>query len=106
MFSRVVSAAAMSTVTWVLVAPAVGAQTYPPVPAPVVRAAVPKTERVSPVVVVQDVPAPRTHALVRTGTSSTMPLIAFGSGSLLLGGMLAAAARRRHSAVQTPPHTD
>ncbi len=91
---RVIVAVILSVGAWATFAAAAGAGTYPPVP-PQPKVGVPQAP--VEVVVVKEVPA-RPRVLSRTGTSSTLPLLALGLGSVVVGTTLVGLSRRRRAA--------
>lgn len=93
---RVIAALVLSVLVWALLGLPASAGIYPPVPdEPSIQA--PKA-RVARVVVVRGAPVRAGQALVRTGTSSTLPLIAVAVGSVVLGVTLVGVTRRRQLA--------
>ncbi|HEX2274989.1 MAG TPA: hypothetical protein VHG90_14045 [Acidimicrobiales bacterium] len=105
MLRRVIIAVGSVVGVLALVGQPAGAD-YPPVPIPkVVPKVVPKapTPTVAPkkvvrkpvVVVVRGAPVPKAQRLVRTGTSSTLPLTALATASVGLGVTLVCLARLR-----------
>ncbi len=93
---RVIVAAIVPLLAVAAFTTAAGASgTYPPVP-PKPTVGVPQAP--VKVVVVKGVPTGPRPALSRTGTSSTVPLLALGLGSVVVGTTLVGLARRRRGA--------
>ncbi len=85
----------LSALAWAsFTAAALAGGTYPPTPTP------PKMVPQAPVkvVVVKGVPVRPRVPLSRTGTSSTVPLLALGVGSIVVGTTLVGLSRRRRAA--------
>ncbi len=68
---------------------------YPPVPPVKPAKPVVVTPKVQPTVIVVRVPVQRRRALVRTGSSSAVPLAALAAGSVGFGTVLVFLGRRR-----------
>lgn len=89
---RVIVAVILCLLAWAMLGTVAGAGTYPPVPAEP-QVGVPQAP--AKVVVVKGVPAGPRAPLSRTGTSSTIPLLALGLGSVVVGLTLVGITRRR-----------
>jgi len=97
---RAVAAATIGVIGLLLPISSAYAITYPPTPPSPVDTVVKKPPKV---VKVKDAPekAKKQAVLSRTGTQSTVPLAAVGTGLLVLGSTLAVVGRRRRSAPPT-----
>jgi LPXTG-motif cell wall-anchored protein len=92
----VIVAVVLSALAWAsFTTAALAAGSYPPVPGPP-TVGVPQVP--VKVVVVKGVPVRPRVPIVRTGTSSTVPLLALGLGSVVVGTTLVGLSRRRRSA--------
>ena len=94
---RAIAALVLSLLVWAFLGLPASAGIYPPVPDEQPSIQAPKA-RVARVVVVRGAPVRADQALVRTGTSSTLPLIAVAVGSVVLGVTLVGVTRRRQLA--------
>ncbi|HEV3401947.1 MAG TPA: LPXTG cell wall anchor domain-containing protein [Acidimicrobiales bacterium] len=84
----------LSVLAWTILGSVAAASNYPPKPA-APQAGAPQPGRV---VVVKGIPPRPRAALSRTGTSSTVPLLALGLGSVVVGTTLVGLSRRRRAA--------
>ncbi len=91
---RMIMAVIVSVLAWAILGSVAAAATYPPKPA------APQTGAPQPsgVVIVKGVPSRPRAALSRTGTSTTVPLLALGVGSVVVGTTLVGLSRRRRAA--------
>ena len=100
MIRRAVAAATIGVIGLLLPISSAHANTYPPTPPSPVDTVVEKPPKV---VKVKDPPekVKKQAVLSRTGSQSTIPLAAVGTGLLVLGATLAVVGRRRRSATPT-----
>ena len=104
MIRRAIAGAVIGLIGVVLPVASAQAITYPPAPpgpgvvVPDVEKKVPAAKKAVAVKAPAKKAAREKAVLVRTGGQSTVPLVATGTGLLLLGSTLAAIGRRRRSA--------